>query len=153
MKYKYIQHEVMSDAPFIGALIVANDCSRNCKECFNQDLKQIESTKNAWYEIEKKVKSNGLNKGIILGGLEWTEQPNDLLNLMVMAREDFKVMIYTGLTEEQFLRIPDVKEVLSFNLPIYVKYGSYESNNKCENNIYYGVKLASCNQYIKYYGR
>lgn len=153
MKYKYITHEVMNDSPFIGALIVANGCNRNCKGCFNQELIIMKSKENSAREIVDIVKSNKLNQGIILGGLEWTEQPENMLSLITWAiRENLKVIIYTSLTEEQFKRIPNVENRL-FHGGFYVKYGAYDVTNVTNDNVHYGVKLASSNQHIVYYSK
>ena len=39
VSYKGIIHERTEDAPFMGALIIAEKCSNNCQGCFNQHLK------------------------------------------------------------------------------------------------------------------
>jgi len=157
MKIKYIQHEVMNDAPFIGSLIVANDCSRNCKGCFNQELRDIPSIEMDIFDILKEVKSNPLNEGVILGGLEWSEQPFDMCLLAVACMmEKIPVIIYTSKVEGDFLKIKYIQQIFDYsiksNCDLYVKYGCYDESNLCENNIQFGVKLATSNQYIKFYG-
>ncbi len=150
IKYKGIIHNVLNDAPFIGALIIASTCEKNCKNCINQHLKTNSILyKDTAKEIIKKVKSNGLNKGIILSGLEWSESRDSMVNLTKEALANkLKVIIYTHLEEENFMKkAPELK-----GLPIYVKYGEYNENLKTENNIHFGVKLATSNQYIKFYG-
>lgn len=147
--YKGIEHETFGDAPFVGARILAAQCSRNCKGCFNQDLKeQPNQFSNAGQLIEE-VKRHKLDEGIILGGLEWTEQAEDMMELATLARaEGLLVMIYTGMTEEQFFR--NFPEMLS--LSIWYKFGAYDEQLK--SNCYYshGVKLSSTNQYVIYVG-
>jgi organic radical activating enzyme len=151
IKYKGIVHNVLNDAPFIGAIIIANQCSMNCSDCINEHLKDpcytLEKTDE---EIIKTVKENGLNQGIILSGLEWTEQPEDLLKLVETGlRYNLQVMIYTHHTEKKFFSLfPQLK-----NEKIYVKFGLYNEALKTDNNYFFGVKLATSNQYIKYLGR
>lgn len=98
-------------------------------------------------EIIEEVKQNPFNDGIILAGLEWSEQPDDAIALIDCAlHENLQVILYTGLTEQElFSRIP--KEYL---VGIYIKFGAYDE--KKLSNTYYseGVKLASTNQYIKF---
>lgn len=167
MKIKYIQHEVMNDAPFIGALVVANDCTRGCKGCFNQELKKLKSCDKERADVIKEVQTNPMNEGIILGGLEWSEQPKDMMLLSYLAlAQGYHVMIYTHLVEEDFFKlvwadelmcrvkscIPKVfKEVGQQRPFLFIKFGHYDESLKCDNNTQYGVKLATSNQYIRKY--
>lgn len=97
IRYKFIQDERTEDAPFVGALISAIGCKNKCKGCFNRHLKTYPTLKNTAEEIIEMVKSNPFNEGIILGGLEWSEQPIELIELCKVASENgLKVMIYTG---------------------------------------------------------
>jgi organic radical activating enzyme len=148
IKYKGIIHNVLNDAPFIGALIIAPTCSKGCKNCINEHLK----TNGVFYnhtekEIIEKVKSNGLNRGIILSGLEWSESLESMIKLTKEAlKNNLEVIIYTHLKEENFMKkAPGLK-----GLPIYVKFGEYNQNLKTEDNIHFGVKLATRNQYIRF---
>ncbi|MGM0378415.1 MAG: 4Fe-4S cluster-binding domain-containing protein [Bacillota bacterium] len=150
IKYKGIIHNILNDAPFIGALIIAPSCMKGCSDCLNEHLKNNGIFyKNSASEIISKVLENGLNKGIILSGLEWTESPESLKKLVNEAiNNDLEVIIYTHKDEKQFF-----KEFKSFNnKPIYVKFGQYHKNKKTHDNIHFGVKLATSNQYIKYFG-
>ncbi|MEG1636132.1 MAG: 4Fe-4S cluster-binding domain-containing protein [Cellulosilyticaceae bacterium] len=145
--YKDIEHENLGDAPFIGARLLSAQCSRNCKNCFNQSLKD-EPTKYATeIQIISMVLSDKLNEGIIFGGLEWTEQPWDLIVLVRLALlNKLQVMIYTGTTEKEFIkRVPQLKD-----LPIWCKFGHYDETQKVAEYISNGIKLASANQYIKF---
>jgi organic radical activating enzyme len=147
IKYKGIIHERVEDAPFVGALIIADRCSRNCKNCFNESLKSKTSIENTAYEIIKEVKSNPFNNGIILSGLEWTEQKDDLIELVSLAkRSRLQVMIHTGLTEESFFRILD-RNIFE---NCYIKFGEYEEHLSSNIHESMGVRLASSNQYIVY---
>jgi len=149
--YKGIKHNILNDAPFIGALIIAPSCSRRFENCINEHLKTDDIIyKDTADKIIEKVKSNRLNKGIILSGLEWTESIDSMVKLTKKAlNKNLEVIIYTHLEEENFMnKAPELK-----GLPIYVKFGSYEKRLTTNDNIHYGVKLATSNQYIKFFGR
>lgn len=96
-------------------------------------------------EVIKEVKQNPFNDGIILGGLEWSEQPDDMIALISCATAaQLKVMVYTGLTEEEFYRrIPT-----HYLHNCYIKFGKYDAKCVSDNYTSFGVKLASTNQYI-----
>lgn len=145
VSYKGIIHERAEDAPFMGALIIATSCSNDCRGCFNQHLKNAKTYLRYADEVIKEVKQNPFNDGIILGGLEWSEQPDDAIALIsCAAAAGLEVMIYTGLTEEEFYRrIPR-----HYLHNCYIKFGKYDE--KCLSDTYtsFGVKLASTNQYI-----
>lgn len=147
ISYKGIIHERAEDAPFMGALIIATSCSSRCRGCFNQHLKDAETYLRYADEVIEEVKQNPFNDGIILGGLEWSEQPDDMIALVSCATAaQLKVMIYTGLTEEEFYR-----RVPSHYLHnCYIKFGKYDEKHLSDNHTSFGVKLASTNQYIKY---
>lgn len=146
--YKGIIHERAEDAPFMGALIISNTCSNNCQGCFNQHLKEAVSYYSSAREIIDIVAHNLYNDGIILGGLEWSEQPEDAIALIQCAKaEGLQVMLYTGLDKPALLsRIPE--EHLK---GCYVKFGKYEDHLQIYPNVCYGVRLASSNQYIEYF--
>lgn len=148
--YKGLVHNVLNDAPFIGAVVVANSCRRGCRDCINETLKDPSHTRHdSAKHIISMVKSNGLNEGVIFSGLEWSEQPNDLVELVWLAlNEELKVMIYTHLSEETFFfKIPELK-----GLNLYVKFGAYLPESQATDYYSYSVKLASKNQYIKCFG-
>lgn len=146
IKIKGIVHERVEDAPFMGALICAVDCKFNCKGCFNQHLKNLPTIEMDSEEILDEVIKNPFNEGIILAGLEWSLQPNQLRELVNSAiNKELKVIIYSGLNEEEFkLKFPDLYSLKN----IYFKFGRYEEDLKVENNIHYDVKLATSNQKI-----
>ena len=145
IKYKNIVHERTEDAPFIGALICAVDCKFNCIDCFNQHLKEIKTQQDSAENIINNIKENPFNRGIILGGLEWSLQPFDLRELIDEAlHNELQVMLYTGMTENEFKIIfTDI-----YNKPIYIKFEQYKIDLHVNNYYSYGVRLASSNQYI-----
>lgn len=75
----------------------------NCTDCFNQHLRQQETKTNTVEEIIQIIKSNPFNKGIVLGGLEWTLQSNEAETLIRGALDkNLEVILYTGLDEVDF---------------------------------------------------
>ena len=146
IQYKSITHERTEDAPFIGALICAIDCKFNCNNCFNQELKDLPNKEDTIQHIISEIKSNPFNKGIILAGLEWTLQSDEMRVLILEALENkLQVILYTGMTEDIFkIKFFDV-----YQLPIYIKFGQYDDCLSTNDNVQFGIKLASMNQYIR----
>jgi organic radical activating enzyme len=147
VSYKGIIHERAEDAPFMGALIIGVSCRNNCRNCFNQHLKDKPTYIKFADEIIEEVQQNQFNDGIILAGLEWSEQPDDTIALISCATEvGLKVILYTGLTEyELYRRIPR-----KFLVGSYVKFGAYDETKAADNYKSLGVKLASTNQYVEF---
>lgn len=145
IRYKSITHERSEDAPFMGALISSVMCHLGCKGCFNQHLKELPTKEDMAKDIIATVKANPFNQGIILGGLEWSEQPREMKQLIECAlSEKLQVALYTGLDEAHFKEIfPDV-----YKMPIYIKFGKYDEEKQTKTNIQNGVKLATSNQYF-----
>lgn len=142
---KGIYHERTEDAPFVGALVCAENCKFNCIDCINEDIKYSTSYYMEDTEIINKILLNPFNNGIILAGLEWTLQPKEMFALIYLAlKNKLKVILYTGMD------ISELKETFPqlFELPIYIKYGRYKKELHTENYKMYGVKLASSNQKI-----
>lgn len=103
IRHKGIIHERSEDSNFIGALISAIDCKFKCKGCFNRHLKTMPYRVDDSEDIIREISSNPFNEGIILGGLEWSLQPIELLELVALAsKKGLKVMIYTGCELKEF---------------------------------------------------
>ncbi|GAU75910.1 4Fe-4S cluster-binding domain-containing protein [Fusibacter sp. 3D3] len=147
IRYKSIENERMEDAPFVGALICAHSCAIGCKGCFNQDLKKMPSEVNTASKIVELVLEDPFNKGLILGGLEWSEQPEELIELVQAAtQKNLPVIIFTGHTLEAFYeKVPRIKKIEG---EIYIKYGGYNEALLEPSKVVYGVKLATSNQGI-----
>lgn len=149
IRHKGITHDVTTDAPFIGARINAIRCHHNCPGCFNQELQNQEYCTEDIDAIIAQVKDNSLNRGIILGGLEWTEQPEEMYQLVVESlQSDLKVILYTHLTEAEF----SVRFTNMCHLPIWIKFGEYKRDATEYYDEIHDVLLASPNQRIKYMG-
>ena len=146
--YKGIEAERLGDAPFIGALLIATNCHHNCPGCFNQHIRSEAIQRATPEDIMDQVQSNKLHEGVIFGGLEWSEQPIDLLVLVDTAlHRHLKVMIYTHLDEYTFLqRFPGL-----VYCDLWCKFGEYDETKKVLDYQSYGVTLASSNQYVKHF--
>lgn len=95
--HKGIVIERTEDAPFMGALICAPSCGFNCKGCFNRHMKKSPIIEQDSKDIIYGIKYNPLHQGIILSGLEWSENPIEMLELAKEADTNgLQVMIYTG---------------------------------------------------------
>lgn len=149
IRFKSLEHEVIGDAPFIGARLSSIGCSINCNKCQNQWMKELPTKQLGVHSLVKVVEANPYNQGIILGGLEWTDQPEELVAILeAFSATTLQVMLYTGYTEEECYQIRP--EIFSYN--IWVKFGQYIHTAEDSNNVQNGVKLASKNQFIKYLG-
>lgn len=140
IKYKLIEHERVEDAPFVGALISAINCNFNCPNCFNQKVKDLPTIEKSAKEIVEEIKSNPFNQGIIFGGLEWSLQISEAIELAKEAeRQILQTFLYSGSDNfnKEYLQYFD-----------YVKIGRYDENLTTDNNIQYGIKLATSNQII-----
>lgn len=149
IRYKALVHERMEDAPFVGALISAIDCHIGCKDCFNQHLKERPTLLKSAKALIEEVKSNPFNKGVILAGLEWSEQAEELVELVKTAlEEELEVIVYTGLSLKDFLkRVPGL---LKLDGSIYIKHGAYIPEQAAFDNINHKVRLATSNQHIDF---
>lgn len=142
---KGVFHERTEDAPFIGALICADNCKFNCLGCCNEEYKTLPSYYMNDSEIINEIKSNKFNKGIILAGLEWTLQPKEMFRLIELAiNNQLEVILYTGMDYEGLIK----KFPKLLNYHIYIKTGRYIGEFATNNNIQFGIKLASSNQKI-----
>lgn len=180
IKYKFITHEVLGDAVFVGATIVADGCKFKCRGCQNKELKKTKSQVASGEDIIEEVKQNPFNEGIILAGLEWSLQPLEMIELCRLASENgLKVMIYTGCELSQLHQrlgiacakktgMSDIieKDVETENDRLvygyigsqvldeyikdeyYIKTGLYDETKLVEDNVPFGIKLASSNQQI-----
>jgi len=163
IRYKTIEHERVEDSPFVGAIISAIDCWENCLNCFNGALKSLPTQETEASNIIAEVKSNPLNEGIILAGLEWTMQPEEMLNLLYTAKQlGLKTMLYTDMSGNDFSRwfrvlqnsrslFCGVNHLANSDLSLYldyIKFGVYNEAKKSEQHYSCNVRLASTNQYI-----
>jgi hypothetical protein len=97
IRYKVIEHQVGNKAPFIGAVISAIGTSIKEKNSPDKHLKKLEDKVATEQEIIAEIKSNPANEGIIFCGLEWSDQPLEMVKLIEVAvKNGLRIMIYTG---------------------------------------------------------
>lgn len=146
IRHKGIEHGVMTDAHFIGARICAIQCAKHCAGCFNQDLLGESYVTETIHTVFEEILDHELNEGIILGGLEWTEQPEELREIVRYACSlNMHVMVYTHLDLRAFLReFWEFREVDN----VYVKCGEFRQDSSAYFDEKHDVMLASTNQII-----
>jgi pyruvate-formate lyase-activating enzyme len=131
----------------MGVLISAIDCKFNCKNCFNQPLKDLPTLEKEDTEIINEIKTNKFNKGIIFAGLEWTLQPTELFALAGLAHtNNLKTMLFTGHEFKYFQEHGTIRYLGDYL--DYIKCGQYKEENTTINHVEYGVTLATSNQHI-----
>ena len=144
MRYNKIRKMDIADGPGVRVSIFFQGCAFHCKNCFNQHLKNKPSIEMSAEEIINEVKKNPFNEGIILGGLEWFNQIDDMKVLMkTAANSGLKIMVYTGFSviEDESIFKECAKKV-----DTYLKIGPYVE--KLPQIEMYGIVLASNNQKI-----
>lgn len=139
------------DAPFVGTLISAISCPFNCEDCINDPIKPLTYETIDSREFLDSVANDPFSEGIILGGLEWTQQSMELFFLIRGALDrKLQVILYTWYPDYESLcnAVPCMRSFM--NTGIYVKFGKYDNKNLADgDNVQYGVSLASRNQYIR----
>ena len=135
------------DAPFVGSLIFAADCHHHCRGCCHEDRHTKELLCTDSEVIIQEVLDYKFSQGIILGGFEWTEQPDELMDLVDKAySKGLQIILYTHHTKEDLQRIlPWIYKYKG----IYIKYGEYREDLRTTGHVMYGVTLATSNQYIE----
>jgi hypothetical protein len=90
----------------------------------------------------------------VCGGLEPFDTPEDLLQFVEIARDDFyiqdDIVIYTGYTEEELQDNFYFQQIIQFK-NIVIKFGRFRPNQDPHYDEVLGVNLASDNQYAKRY--
>ena len=124
------------------------DCKIGCKGCFNEALQKEDFLYESSESILDSVERNPFNKGLILAGLEWSLQPEELMCLIKEAQlRKMPVIVYTGYSKEQFFyRVPEFKDLQG---EVYLKYGAFDEKSLIKSYFNHGVKLASSNQKIE----
>lgn len=147
IRYKSITHERVEDAPFVGALVCAISCHIGCKGCFNQSLKSAPTKVQYISTLLDDIQNNPFNEGLILAGLEWSQQPRELIAILKEATfRKMPVIVYTGYSKDIFLkRVPRIVEFPD----VFIKYGGYDETKLSLTHEAYGIRLASTNQNIE----
>lgn len=124
--------------------IFLSGCNRNpkCKGCHNPGLWDFNNGKEINYEELirwLKIKNELYDNIVIMGG-----EPLDQKDLVVLLKKIHKIKSIWLYTSYEFNEIsPQIKEYCS-----YIKTGRYDETQLIENNIQFGIKLASLNQKI-----
>lgn len=150
IRHKGIYHDRFEDAPWIGTLISAISCDHNCPGCINDKMKSISYQSTEINDLFRDISSDKFNEGIILAGLEWTLQPNELIAIIDKALErDMSIILYTYHPNKDSLieAVPDLYDYSGCG--ILVKYGEYDESKKVSGYESHGVILATSNQYIE----
>jgi len=140
-----VKRNVTKDAPFIGAIIIAPDCWKDCSGCFHQHLRDKPTYKVGLEGLIKSVKDSIIDEGIILAGLEWTYNSEDMKALINKSIEqDLEVMLYTYNSEEEFKeKLPEI-----YQKDIWFKFGEYKEKLADEQYKSKEIELPTTNQYI-----
>ena len=158
MLIKGIKDECMNDFKQIGMLVVFPNCNFKCDKEYGQRICQNSHLANAEV-IEVPIRTilvryytNPISSALICGGLEPLDSIENLYTLIETFRFECNdpVVIYTGYTEEEAERILGWNKIKELG-NIYVKYGRFIPNQTPHYDEVLGVKLASNNQYGKYY--
>jgi hypothetical protein len=149
MRYKGIIYDNKDHPLGLGTLIIADNCTHDCKCCINRGIITKPSFSHDYRSILTNIFKKTINKYIILGGLEWTEQIEDVYNILELCT-DLKSppILYTHWPEEEFAKkFPKLFQYHGF----YIKFGEYLEKFKSNKYFSHGIPLASTNQYIKYF--
>jgi hypothetical protein len=146
IKYKGLVCDSKDHPDGVAILIVAPSCTYGCKKCINQHLKKGKYHIISCTDLINKIKRVSVGNCIVLGGLEWTEDKENLLSILdVLTKENMNIILYTHWDEVELKKLaPEI-----YKYDIWVKYGKYDINYKSDNYISNGVQLATTNQYIK----
>lgn len=158
MLIKGIKDECMNDFKQIGMLVIFPSCSFKCdKECgrpicqnghlANEPVINIQIS-----DIIDRYQKNDITSALICGGLEPFDSIQELYELIEEFREvsDDPIVIYTGYTEAEVSKMLAWASI-KWQGNLYVKYGRYVPGQEPHYDKVLGVKLASDNQYGKYY--
>lgn len=120
----------------------------HCKNCCNPESWDFNIgdifDDNFKIKIDKKINTfNNIIKNVmILGGEPLDQKINSIISLLQFIRQyDVKIWLFTKYDISKISY--DIK-----NLCNYIKCGRYDENKKTNNNIQFGISLASSNQTI-----
>lgn len=120
-------------------------CKQYCKNCHNQELWNFDFGKecdNKYIGRQISKFKNKYDNFVILGGEPLDQNIPELVKfLKYLAKKNTPIWLYTS------YELADVEPEV-FLLCHYIKTGKYIEEQKTENNIQYGVKLATTNQNI-----
>lgn len=127
-------------------------CNGNCDGCFNKELKDWNQKGMSVYDVLNKIMELNhkydilIDKIILVGGDPYDayeKYPFDLKNLIkgIKGITHKPIFLFTRYSFEYIA--DDLKDLVD-----YIKTGKYIPELKCDDNIEYGIKLATTNQRI-----
>ena len=128
--------------------IYLGGCLGHCENCHNPELKNFVGdplTQEIYQGVLTKIQADpDLIKNIwILGGEPLDSDHDELFDFLDQLNRDVTVPIWLW-TRYELEQIP--QKII--DCCIYIKTGPYLENLKTDNNIHYGIKLATSNQKI-----
>jgi hypothetical protein len=147
MRYKGLVFDC-KDHPFgIGVCCIAASCCQKCPLCPNQHLIALPELTITPLKLTEIVQKRSINNCLVLGGLEWTEQIEDVYKLLKYNKKNnnkLKIILYTHHTEKELHNnYTDL-----FRYKLLIKCGKYYPYLQNKDYCSYGIHLASTNQYI-----
>lgn len=126
--------------------IFISGCNNQCKDCCNPEIKDFTSGKD-WHEYIETIfnylkKYDELIENIFLvGGSPNHQNTKDLEEFFNTLNTNKKIWLFAG---EELDKIQNIfKQKCDF-----IKCGEYIPSLQCDDNIQYGIKLATSNQKI-----
>lgn len=132
--------------------IYLSGCDASCRGCHNPELWDFcvgDNWRNKIDDILDKVRlfDTLIDNIWVLGGEPLLQDHNELCAMLeILENTGKRIWLFTRFEDYQ---VPDdVKQYCD-----YLKCGAYKEELRCDNNIQYGIKLATSNQYIRFYKR
>ena len=134
--------------------IYLSGCKGNpyhCKGCFSPETWDFNQGTSYLEVLEGDIRNqislfnDMINKIMLFGGEPLDQNIDELINFLVELKKfDKEIWIFTHYDFDE------VKNILGININLcdYIKCGEYDENCKTDNNIQYGIKLATSNQRI-----
>lgn len=153
MRYASIRKMDISNGSGIGVSLFVQGCPFHCKGCFNQETWDFDGGKEWTEEIENAflnlIGQRFVKRVSILGGEPLCEEnANEVARLIIkikMLYPDVEIWVFTGYS------IMIANKMLgedAMNSISYIKTGVYRQEEKCDDNIQYGLRLATKNQAV-----
>ncbi len=157
MKLKFLVDEDFVNYRKPSMFIGFPRCSFKCgaENCQNFCLAKEPNIEIDTDDVIARFMKNPITEAVVLGGLEpfdsWPEVQYFIMKFRYYSNAD--IVIYSGYNVEEIPQeIHEELELYGHDGPIIVKYGRYIPNTEGYYNPILGVKLASQNQTVKYYG-
>ena len=157
MKLKFLVDEDFVNYKKPSMFIGFPRCSFKCgaENCQNFCLAKEPNIEINTDDVIERFIENPITEAVVLGGLEpfdsWPEVEYFIMKFRYHSDAD--IVIYSGYNVEEIPQeIHEKLKLYSHDGPIIVKYGRYIPNTEGYYSSILGVRLASQNQIVKYYG-